>query len=121
MKKLFLEIFFSILFVFATTLFVYGKLVGINNFWDAQNIWSIILALGWIVVALGYYHQGYIVHKSRSASHVSIILPSAVFVVQCVLFVKGIYYKDWALIFGALVVNSGVVFSLYQITHAKFK
>ncbi len=121
MKKLFLEIFFSLVFVLGATLLVYGQLVGVENFWNAQNIWSVVLALGWIIVALGYYHQGYIVHKSKSASHVSIVLPIAVFVVQCVLFVKGIYYKDWALIFGALLVNSGVIFSLYQITHAKHK
>ncbi len=121
MKKLFLEIFSSLIFVFIGTLLVYKQLVGVGDFWNAQNIWSIILALGWIVVALGYYHQGYIVHKSKSASHVSIVLPIAVFIVQCVLFVKGIYYKEWALIFGALIVNSGVVFSLYQITHVRYK
>ncbi len=121
MKKVFLEIFFSLTFVAVATFLMYGQLVGVSDFWNAQNVWSIILACGWVVVSLGYYHQGYVVHKSKSAEHVSIVLPGAVFIVQCILFVKGIYYDDWALIFGALVVNSGVIFSLYQITHVKFR
>jgi len=80
-----------------------------------------MLALGWVIVSLGYYHQGWLVHKSKSAEHVSIVLPVAVFMVQCILFVKGIYYKDWSLILGAVMVNSGVVFSLYQIIKSRSK
>ncbi len=83
--------------------------------------WSVILAFGWIVVSLGYYHQGWLVHKSKSAEHVSVVLPIAVFLVQCILFVKGIYYHDWSLILGAIMVNSGVIFSLYQIVRVKSK
>lgn len=74
-----------------------------------------------MVVSLGYYNQGHLVQKSKSASHVSVMLPIAAFVVQCVLFVKGIHYKDWSLVLGALVVNSGVLFSLYQIYKVKLK
>lgn len=120
-SKLHLEIVGSLTFVALATYVVYGQLVDSADFWSAQNIWSLILMAGWVVVSLGYYHQGYLVHKSRSASHVSVVLPVAVFVVQCILFVKGIFYKDWALIAGALLVNSGVIFNLYQITKAKLR
>lgn len=115
MKKLILEFSLSIVLVFIPTFIVYSILNDFPSFWDAQTLWSIILAIGWIVVAAGYYHQGWLVHKGKSAAHVSIVLPSAVFLVQCVLFIKGIYYSDWSLIWGAVVVNSGVIFSVYQI------
>ena len=69
----------------------------------------------WGIVAVGYYHQGWLIHLRKSSQGVSAFLPIAVFLVQCILFVKGIYYHDWALIFGAVTVNSGVVFDLYQI------
>ena len=121
MKKIYLEILASALFVSLGTIFVYGRLAGFAIFWDSQMIWSIILAVGWVIVSLGYYNQGWIVHKSKSAEHVSVVLPIAVFIVQCILFVKGIYYSDWSLIVGAIMVNSGVVFSLYQIIKAKSK
>jgi len=115
MKKVHLEVFLAILFVAVSTAFVYGRLVDVRIFWNSQTAWSAILMAGWIIVALGYFHQGLLVRSGHSASHVSALLPSAVFIVQCVLFVKGIYYEDWSLIFGAVVVNTGVVFSLYQI------
>ncbi len=121
MKKVHLEIVGAALFVGLGTIFAYSRLAHIENFWNAQMVWSTILAIGWVIVALGYYNQGWLVHKSQSAEHVSIILPIAVFCVQCVLFVKGIYYGVWSLIAGAIVVNSGVVFSLYQIFKARSK
>lgn len=76
---------------------------------------------GWVIVSLGYFHQGWLVHSGKNAEHVSIVLPVAVFSVQCILFVKGIFYGDWSLIYGAVIVNSGVVFSLYQIIKARHK
>ncbi|HEY4505214.1 MAG TPA: hypothetical protein VJG67_00785 [Candidatus Paceibacterota bacterium] len=119
--KLFLEIIFSIAFVLVGTYFVYGQLEFVNSFWNAQSIWSSILAIGWIIVSLGYFHQGWLIHEKRNAHNVSALLPIAVFFIQCILFVKGIYYHDWSLIWGALVVNSGVVFSLYHIIRANRK
>jgi hypothetical protein len=121
MKKIYWEILASIVFVLGGTVVVYGQLKHFPIFWDAQSVWSVILIIGWIVVALGYYHQGWMVHKGHSAIHVSAWLPTTVFFVQCVLFVKGIFFHDWSLIFGALIVNSGVVFSLYHIFEAKRK
>lgn len=118
-KKLFWEVFLSALFVAAATVVVYGRLAGDTRFWNAQMVWSIILAAGWMIVATGYYHQGWMVRTCKSSTHVSVVLPSAVFIVQCVLFVKGIFYNDWSLIAGALLVNSGVVFNLYQIYKVK--
>lgn len=121
MKKIHFEIPVSVLFVFISTFFVYKYLADLSVFWNSQIFWSVVLALGWVVVSFGYYHQGWLVHKSKSAEHVSVVLPVAVFIVQCILFVKGIYYEDWSLILGAVMVNSGVVFSLYQITKVKFR
>ncbi len=121
MKKVYWEILGSALLVLGGTFLVYGQLKGSTYFWDAQVIWSVILIIGWMVVAAGYYHQGWMVYKGHTAIHVSAILPSAVFFVQCVLFIKGIFFHDWSLIAGALIVNSGVVFSLYQIIKAKKK
>ncbi len=115
MKKIHLEIIASIIFVFVSTFFVYKYLSGVGAFWDSQMFWSVILTLGLSVVSFGYYHQGSIVHKNKSAKGISTVLPFAAFTVQCILFVKGIYYHDWSLIIGAVLVNSGVVFSLYQI------
>jgi uncharacterized membrane protein YhdT len=114
-KKLYLEVIGIITFVLGATYIAYGLLAGFPAFWSSQVFWSVILSVGWVVVAFGYYHQGSLVRQSKSSEHVSIILPAVVFLVQCVLFVKGIYYKDWSLIAGALMVNSGVLFSLYQI------
>ncbi len=74
-----------------------------------------MLAIGWVIVSAGYFHQGWLVRKDGSSDHVSILLPSVVFLVQCVLFVKGVYYADWSLIAGAIMVNTGVLFSLYNI------
>lgn len=119
MKKIYWEILITTGIVLVGTSLAYSWLQGKVQFWDAQTVWSAILMLGWVVVASGYYHQGWLVHKGHTALHVSAVLPSAVFVVQCILFIKGVYFQDWSLIFGAIVVNSGVVFSLYQIWIAK--
>ncbi len=119
MKKLYVEILASTLFVALSTLFVYNQLATFSLFWDSQTLWNVALSVGWVIVSLGYFNQGWLVRESKSAKQVSIVLPSAVFVVQCILFVKGIYYHDWSLITGAVMVNSGVVFSLYQILKAR--
>jgi hypothetical protein len=121
MKKIHLEILVSAFFVAFSTIFVYGRLAGYAVFWNAQFFWSFALAVGWVIVSLGYFHQGWLVHTGKSAEHVSIVLPIAVFIVQCILFVKGIFYSDWSLITGAVMVNSGVVFSLYQILKVRAK
>lgn len=115
MSRIYWEILFITLVVIFATVFVYGRLVNFNLFWDSQFIWSVALIICWAVVTLGYYHQGWLVYTSKSADHVSVVLPIAVFIVQCILFVKGIYYVDWSLVAGAVMVNSGVTFSLYQI------
>ena len=114
-NKAILETIISVLFVFVGTYFVYGYLKSISSFWDAQNTWSVVMAVGWVIVSLGYYHQGWIIHKGHNAKNVSPLLPTAVFFIQCILFIKGIYYHDWSLTWGALVVNSGVSFCLYHI------
>ena len=75
--------------------------------------------LGWIIVSAGYYHQGWLVRKDHSSAHVSLVLPVAVFFVQCILFVKGIYFDDWSLVAGAVLVNSGVCFSIYNIIKSR--
>lgn len=124
MKKFYWEILLSVLLVVLVTGFIYGRLAGVQVFWDAQFFWSVVLTTGWVIVALGYYHQGWLVHTGRSANHVSVVLPASVFLAQCILFVKGVYYGDWSLVGGAVLVNSGVIFSLYQIyktTRAKKK
>ncbi len=113
-----IEILGILLFVILGTLVVYLELSQVQNFWNAQKLWSIALIFGWLVVSLGYFNQGWKVRCSGSSDNVSIILPTAVFLVQCILFIKGIYYGDWSLIVGAVVVNSGVCFSLYQIIQA---
>ncbi|HXF44414.1 MAG TPA: hypothetical protein VNK70_03055 [Candidatus Paceibacterota bacterium] len=119
--KVVIEIILSIAAVLVPTFLIYGELAGFDGFWDAQNLWSVALITLWTIVALGYYHQGWLVHKKQKADEVSIVLPLAVFFVQCVLFVKGIYYGDWSLAGGALIVNSGVFFSLYNILKVRRK
>ena len=116
-----IEVILSTIVVFIPTFFVYKYLSTVTSFWESQVFWSLILAIGWVVVALGYYHQGWLVHTDHSIKNVSVFLPIAVFFIQCILFVKGVYYKDWSLIWGALVVNSGVIFSLYQIVKNRNK
>ena len=119
MKKVHIEILLASLGVTLPTYFIYRALSGYSAFWNAQKFWSLALIACWAIVAYGYYNQGSLVHEAKSASHVSIILPITVFFVQCILFVKGIYYRDYALVGGAVLVNSGVLFSLYQIWRFK--
>lgn len=120
MKRVHWEVLLITLFVALATFFISHKLSPLGFFWSAQNLWSIVLAIGWVMVALGYYHQGYMVYKSNNSDHVSLVLPCAVFVVQCVLFVKGVFYNDWSLMAGAVTVNSGVLFSIYQIVRHRY-
>lgn len=119
MKKVYIEVFLVTLFVVGATLTMYNSLAQFNTFWSAQLVWNIALLVCWTVVALGYYNQGFIVRNSQSALNVSYILPIAVFFVQCILFIKGIFYHDWSLLIGAVMVNSGVLFSLFQIIRFK--
>lgn len=119
MKKIMLGIFLSVVIVVISTFFVYSHLRWFPLFWNTQSVWSAILALCWILVAAGYYHQGWLVHKEHTSKDVSLVLPCTVFIVQCILFVKGIHYHDWSLVFGALIVNSGVMFSIYNIVKVK--
>ncbi len=115
MKKIYWEIIAAIVFVVGSTFLMYTWLSGAVAFWDAQDFWNVALLTCWTVVSFGYCRQGWIVRKAKSATHVSVLLPTVVFFVQCILFVKGIYYDDIALIGGAVLVNCGVVFDLYQI------
>ncbi|MBI2454239.1 MAG: hypothetical protein HYV54_01555 [Parcubacteria group bacterium] len=119
MKKVLWEIAISLAIVLIPTFFIYRRLAGTESFWNAQFLWSVGLITCWIIVASGYYHQGWLVRSKRRADDVSVVLPIAVFFVQCILFVKGIYYRDWSLVGGALLVNSGVVFSLSQIIRVR--
>jgi len=113
-KKIYWEVVGSIALVLVPTYIVYKSLEGVGFFWNANTLWSVGLIICWLIVASGYYHQGWLVREHGSRG-VSLVLPIAVFFVQCILFVKGVYYDDWSLIVGALVVNSGVLFSLYSI------
>ncbi|MDQ5949628.1 MAG: hypothetical protein QG669_511 [Patescibacteria group bacterium] len=115
MKKLYFEVAGVVVIVVFLTLTFYGNLIQVTSFWNSQFLWSSVLSIGWIVVALGYYNQGWIIHENKSSKNVSVVLPVAVLIVQCVLFIKGIFYHDWSLIAGAVMVNSGVLFNLYQI------
>ncbi|MBI5420804.1 MAG: hypothetical protein HZA35_00605 [Parcubacteria group bacterium] len=119
MKKIIFGIFLSVVAVVIPTFFAYSYLKGFPFFWNTQSVWSVVLALCWVLVAAGYYHQGWLVHKEHTSKDVSLILPCTVFIVQCILFVKGIHYQDWSLVFGALIVNSGVLFSIYNIAKTK--
>jgi hypothetical protein len=85
-----------------------------------QMFWNIGLMVCWLIVGYGQYHQGKIVQQGQSCNNVSIRLPVAVFTAQCILLVKGIYYTDWSLIGGFIVVNLGVGFNLFQIAKIKF-
>jgi hypothetical protein len=119
LKKLHLEIALVVVFVLGSTTLFYWWLAQHAVFWTAQNFWSIALLVCWGIVAFSYYRQGVMVRNAKSSSHVSLLLPIVVFVVQCILFVKGVYYKDYALVVGAVLVNSGVVFEIYQILSLK--
>lgn len=115
MKKIYLEIVVVILFVTFGTIFTYSQLANVAFFWNNQLAWSFALIILWSFVSAGYFHQGWIIHIAKSCTNVSLMLPITVFIVQCILFVKGIYYHDWSLIIGAIIVNSGVTFNIWQI------
>ena len=119
MKKVYWEILASIVLVLGGTYVIYGYLANYADFWNAQTTWSIALIVGYSVVAAGYYRQGWMIHHRHTDANISALLPCAVAIVQCLLFIKGVYFKDWSLIAGALLINSGVVFCLYQIVKAK--
>ncbi len=115
MRKLHWEIILIVLFIAGGTILVSSLLLTIPEFWTAQKIWSLALITCWIAVAVGYWRQGALIHKAKSATHVSLLLPCVVFAAQCILFIKGVYYHDLGLIIGAVLVNSAVVFDLSQI------
>lgn len=119
MKKVYWEIVASVVFVLGGTFLVYGQLKNNVAFWDAQTIWSVALIICWMMLAAGYYYEGWMIHHGHSTKNVSAVVPSIVLVVHCILFVKGIFFDDWSLVYGSLIVNSGVVFCLYQIIKVK--
>ena len=100
---------------------VYSNLEQNTAFWDAQHIWSIGLIIGWSVNSIEYFRQGWILHHAHTSDNISLLLPATYLVMQCILFVKGIFFQDWSIIASALIVNSGVVFYLYQALQAKRK
>ena len=111
----------SALFVLGGAYLVYINLESNAAFWDAQHIWSIGLIIGWSVYSIEYFRQGWILHHARTSDNISLLLPSTYLVMQCILFVKGVFFNDWSIIASALIVNSGVVFYLYQALQAKRK
>lgn len=110
-----IELVAATLFVLVGTAITYSQLESLVEFWNAQTFWNFALIVCWGIVAFGYYHQGWVIGIKKNSSGVSIILPISVFIVQCILFVKGVFYKDTSLIIGALMVNSGVTFAIYRI------
>lgn len=100
---------------------LYSNLGNNAAFWDAQSMWSVALILGWAVYSIEYFRQGWIIHHARTSDNISILLPSTYVVMQCILFIKGVFFHDWSIIVSALIVNSGVVFYLYQVIKIKRK
>jgi len=86
-----------------------------------QLYWSIGLIICWLIVAYGQYHQGRIIKQTGSCDNVSFRLPLAVFTAQLILLVKGIYYYDWSLISGCIIVNASVSYNLYQIVKTRLR
>lgn len=84
--------------------------------WD---IWSVGLEICWLAVAYGWYAQGKIVQQKGDYSNVSLKLPFIMFSTQCFLLAKGIYYDDWSLISGCILVNTAIVYALIQVTKVK--
>jgi hypothetical protein len=119
MKKVYWEILISIVFVLGSAFLLYGQLESKTAFWDAQSIWSVALIIGWSVYSIEYFRQGWILHHAHTSANISVLLPTTYIVMQCILFVKGVFFRDWSLIASALIVNSGVVFYLYQIIKLK--
>ncbi|MEK7479965.1 MAG: hypothetical protein AAB665_01605, partial [Patescibacteria group bacterium] len=113
------EILASVIFVLGGTFLAYGQLSDTAAFWNAQSVWSTALIVSWTLIAAAYYYEGWLIHHGRSQANISAVTPALIFVAQCILFIKGIFFNDWSLVFGALLVNSGVVFCLYQISKRK--
>ena len=118
-RKVYWEVLISITFVLGGTFLAYSWLAHNAFFWNTQQIWSVGLIIGWTVVAAEYFRQGWMIHNARTSINISALLPSTIFVMQCILFFKGVFFQDWSLIISALTVNSGVVFCLYQIMKKK--
>lgn len=108
------EILASVIFVVGGTALLYVWLSETSGFWNAQRLWSIALIAGYAVVAFEYFRYGWLIHHSRTTANISPFLTLSIFAMQCILFVKGIFFGDWSLVAGTLMVNSGVVFTLYQ-------
>jgi len=108
-----------VIFVIGGTFLAYDRLAGTTAFWNAQSVWSTALIVSWTMIAVAYYYEGWLIHHGRSQANISAVTPALIFVAQCILFVKGVFFNDWSLVFGALLVNSGVVFCLYQIGKRK--
>ena len=95
-------------------IFCYLKING-DIIMNEQLFWSISLLICWVIVSYGQFHQGKIIKQKHNNKNVSIRLPLAVFIAQLILFVKGIYYNDWSLIAGCIIVNIGTVYNIVQI------
>lgn len=93
---------------------MYWWLAEVAGFWGAQDLWSIALLMGYSILSFEYFRHGWMIHHARTSANISPILTLSVFALQCVLFVKGVYFEDWSLIAGALILNCGIVFTLYQ-------
>ncbi len=86
---------------------------------DEKTIWSILLMFCWIIVSLGQINQGMKIKKNKNIENISIFLPTTVFIAQTILFVKGLSYGDWSLIIGAVVVNIGTMFNVFNFLKIK--
>ena len=114
MNRVHWEILASIVFVLGGTAFMWSWLSDMPDFWDEQRLWSFALITGYTIVSFEYFRQGWKIHHARSPANISTTLTTTIMLMQCVLFVKGVYFGDWSLIVGALIYNCGVIFLLYQ-------
>lgn len=119
MRKVHWEILVSVVVVLGGTYLVYNGLAHNAYFWDAQRIWGMGLIVGWTVLSIEYFRQGWIIHHARTSANISVLMPSTYFILQCILFYKGVFFNDWTIIISSLIVNSGVVFYLYQVIKLK--
>ena len=104
------EILASVIFVLGGTFLAYGQLSDTAAFWNAQSVWSTALIVSWTLIAAAYYYEGWLIHHGRSQANISAVTLSAHLRRAMHSFIKGIFFNDWSLVFGALLVNSGVVF-----------
>ena len=82
-------------------------------------LWSALLIICAPFVAYGYFHQGRLVKKTGITKNISVRLPLIVFFLQFSLGAKGVYYRDYSVIFNSVCVDSMVVYYLAQIFFAK--